>query len=74
MVSQYAYRRMFGTLLVRCDGPMISKLFCLSFLSDSTVCLNHIVQGRPICLFPLDFNLLAPDFYISILAHTVCKM
>jgi len=55
-VSQYAFRRMFGTLLVRCDGPMISNLFCLSSLSDSTVCLNHIAQGRPICLFPLDFN------------------
>jgi hypothetical protein len=57
-VSQYVYRRtcMFGTLLVRCDEPMISKRFCLSSLSDSTVCLNHIVQGRPICLFPLDSN------------------
>jgi hypothetical protein len=54
-VSQYVFRRMFGTLLVRCDGPMICNLFCPSSLSDSTVCLNHIAQGRPICLFPLDF-------------------
>lgn len=55
-VSQYVFRRMFGTLLVRCDEPMISNLFCLSSLSDSTVCVNHIAQGRPICLSPLDSN------------------
>jgi hypothetical protein len=54
-VSQYVFRHMFGKLLVRCEGPMISNLFCLSSLSDSAVCLNHTAQGRPIRLFPLDF-------------------